>query len=1750
MNQNENSIDASIFIFDYESKSTASQCSNLIETVFKTQIASQLEGVITSKIAKEIIVHLDSVVIDIGVIQEDKLENELALRVRDAFDKVLDESLRIYQTNSKDFNFTKKDSSNNYLLDALELFLTRGYFPNWIEPNQTFNKLLFSLKDDSKEELSKLIRKYRFNENVIKRISYNIEPVTFEILLEVLEPINQKWIQFFIHKLLSLTNFELNSTNSYRNELNLIILKYLLNDRFDSFKKSHFSTQVLKLFLIKVSIEPRKLLEGINLSKDKKSIDFVFIKSLDKINNEKNSTNDIEFVKLIYSFNNSKVEGYSNLDIKRFLYFIKKFETRKLLINRLNLSGLNNLFKFFFKRDGDRLNSVFVSLYKFIEQSEKQEIKSQLPSSINEVALISLLFFENKSLQNVDFEDYFLFLCSIQGIDNNEFFDNSVTQEFISNQKDLDGIKISRLLRDTITKNKIKKSVQNVNIILNNSKPFKNREFSVSKSSYDVIDKFRIKIIKYYLSFGHLPVEFQDLNLYDIQIIFNELLILRNSFLSNIILLESTSSELLIHRLQLILSETNFPIVDLYVQHYFTTIYDYVIEIINYFDDKLNIESFLKSSDSFFITKIILKSVIHSKGKYNPSFVLNLIILSFEDCLPQDIISSESYIFLLKERKDLIKKIDEKESIIVEKGYFENNDSIIISKEINQLRYKISIIQFYSLNEFFPWWSDEKSLDEYFIVLQNEMNSLKSFFEEVFIEKELEGKFMLNLAFILPEKFIRKLIYIFQPFQKLSGIWVEMLNNISKQNKFRDLNQIKKDGSEVSSSPKQNFDKSENDEFSFFKSRIISLKDKVDNNSSRIEKEKLIAHLEFYLRLTPNIFFDNLSSQIWSQIVFSFFFEYVGNPQVKKNKNLHESLIFYLKENYPNVSWDDFFIATSEKSNIGSISDDNLFKLKRPSIIQKKHIEDEFINQKDIEINFIKILNEIDFVKNKSAASYHKQYQYLTVKLSVLQFYAKHKFLPWWANESSFKKYFISLTNLSILFVNLFEEIVLQIEAEDHFLADLAYSLPNKQIEDLKIIFRPFHNLNSKWNQILVKHSLGSVSSHLNSPTSGEENEASSKEFDSLTKGNQNQFGFGNEIEKGTEEDQTIDRNGVTINSGSSFYLMNKQKLRHMFSVLKFYAWQQFLPWWSSESSLDKFFVSFSNLSISVKHVFEEVFHEIESDEQFLADLAFSLPNKHIEDLKIIFRPFHNLNSNWNEILLKHSLGILSYDQNSPTSGEVKKSSSKEIDSLNRKNRNQFGSENEIEKGIELNNPTSPKSFSIKSDSISYLQNKARLLQMVSALQFFAKHEFLPWWSEEVSLGHLFRSLENQKSLFDPLFEEVFLEKEVEEQFLEKLSISLPEEFLKRLTRILKPYQHLRNRWEECLIKNSKKDQSKNIDQTTLANRVVTISNPLETSAEKNQDFNLLKKNIYFLKDKEILDSSFFNKEALKGQLEIYLKLAPFFYFRNLTPQKWREYVFSFALWYGNESQTGNNTNFHKSLFEFLEREYRGIRWENVLIQVLKKVQLSPSFNKKDFPLELLSLVDKSKNQGKIEIQKQMEQFNSSDEEILTDEIRILNAGLIIIWPFFTRLFEQLELMNNGEFLDTSTRNRAIYILQYLAYNHIEYPEYELVLNKILVGMPIQDHVKPIEKLTLDERNMASSLMKGLILNWEKVKNSSIDGIQETFFQREGWLSLNRDYNKLMIPKKGVDVLVESIPWNLSLIKQPWMEKPLHIEWI
>ena len=88
------------------------------------------------------------------------------------------------------------------------------------------------------------------------------------------------------------------------------------------------------------------------------------------------------------------------------------------------------------------------------------------------------------------------------------------------------------------------------------------------------------------------------------------------------------------------------------------------------------------------------------------------------------------------------------------------------------------------------------------------------------------------------------------------------------------------------------------------------------------------------------------------------------------------------------------------------------------------------------------------------------------------------------------------------------------------------------------------------------------------------------------------------------------------------------------------------------------------------------------------------------------------------------------------------------------------------------------------------------------------------------------------------------------------------------------------------------------------------------------------------------------------------------------------------------------------------------------------------------------------------------EHTKPENEEIDTDDtIYIANAGMVLLWPYLQRFFENRELVRNGSFISRQAREKAILLLQHLTDPEVRITENQLPLNKILCGMDLHDVV-------------------------------------------------------------------------------------------
>jgi hypothetical protein len=167
-------------------------------------------------------------------------------------------------------------------------------------------------------------------------------------------------------------------------------------------------------------------------------------------------------------------------------------------------------------------------------------------------------------------------------------------------------------------------------------------------------------------------------------------------------------------------------------------------------------------------------------------------------------------------------------------------------------------------------------------------------------------------------------------------------------------------------------------------------------------------------------------------------------------------------------------------------------------------------------------------------------------------------------------------------------------------------------------------------------------------------------------------------------------------------------------------------------------------------------------------------------------------------------------------------------------------------------------------------------------------------------------------------------------------------------------------------------------------------------------------------------------------------------------------------------------------------------------------------------------------------------------EVIGTEGLLVHNAGIILLHPFYPAFFEATAVAQSDLLLKPE---RAVMLLHMLATGSDSADEDELVFPKVLCGLPIE-HVMPRqEPISQREYEEAVNLLNAAMAHWGALGSASPDGLRGAFLTRTGRLDLHGQDWYVRVERQGYDVLLESLPWGLSLVKLPWMDRLMHLEW-
>ncbi|WP_378176253.1 contractile injection system tape measure protein [Aquimarina sp. SS2-1] len=180
----------------------------------------------------------------------------------------------------------------------------------------------------------------------------------------------------------------------------------------------------------------------------------------------------------------------------------------------------------------------------------------------------------------------------------------------------------------------------------------------------------------------------------------------------------------------------------------------------------------------------------------------------------------------------------------------------------------------------------------------------------------------------------------------------------------------------------------------------------------------------------------------------------------------------------------------------------------------------------------------------------------------------------------------------------------------------------------------------------------------------------------------------------------------------------------------------------------------------------------------------------------------------------------------------------------------------------------------------------------------------------------------------------------------------------------------------------------------------------------------------------------------------------------------------------------------------------------------------------------------------------QHQEFNREEAIEQDAAIYIKNAGLVVLHPYLNRFFSTLKLLKENGKIKPEKVETAIHLLHYLATKIECQSENELVFEKFLCGYPLYKPIRKNVRLSEKMKEEAENLLKATINNWTALKNTSPDGLRENFIKRSGKLILDDPAKyRVVVERKTQDILLEKLPWNITILKLTWIDRLVFVEW-
>jgi len=123
----------------------------------------------------------------------------------------------------------------------------------------------------------------------------------------------------------------------------------------------------------------------------------------------------------------------------------------------------------------------------------------------------------------------------------------------------------------------------------------------------------------------------------------------------------------------------------------------------------------------------------------------------------------------------------------------------------------------------------------------------------------------------------------------------------------------------------------------------------------------------------------------------------------------------------------------------------------------------------------------------------------------------------------------------------------------------------------------------------------------------------------------------------------------------------------------------------------------------------------------------------------------------------------------------------------------------------------------------------------------------------------------------------------------------------------------------------------------------------------------------------------------------------------------------------------------------------------------------------------------------------------------------------------------------------------AVHYYQYLVTGLTQTDESLMTLNKVLCDIAPTIPIKDSLEISEEHKKVIDGLIQSAINSWSAVGDTSVNEFRENWLVRDGILRETEECWELSVETRIYDLLINKSPF--SIIKLPWMKKPLHVTW-